>query len=669
MLPPIIDEVDLPPDRVPLTLGRAIIGGVILAIVLALLTWSLRGGGAPFHTTLEVVATVIAFGIAVLAFVRYLSRRRLMFLLVATGFIGTGMLDGFHALISSEAYRAGEQSLPDNLVSWSWIIPRIVLGVTLWAGVSNRWLSENARSQKDRIRQESLTYISVSALVLLALVAYAFVPLPNPPITLPGLGEIVAIELIAAIPFGMALWTLWRGGLWHDQAFERWLMLALVLSMLGQIFITPFSHELNDGAFVLAHLVKVTSFGAVFIGLAASMAEIHRGADDAARRLDLALREQAKAERQIRLFQDVVRNMQVGLTVWRLEEPADVGSFRLMATNPAASEITGVGIDDRVGQTLAESFPETLETDLPQIYRQVIETGEPIHLQNVADPMSAVPGVLDVRVFALPDSSIGITFENVADRVHAEAASRTSAERLAASNRDLESFAYVASHDLQEPLRKIIAFGDRLQVEYDRALDERGHDYLSRMKYAATRMQTLIGDLLMLSRVATGVESFTSIDLNEVVAEVASDLEARTLEVGGRIDVQPLPIVQANRTQMRQLFQNLMINALKFHREGVPPVVGIRASLPVAGTGDELATIIVEDNGLGFDMQHLEKIFQPFERLHSRQRIEGSGIGLSICRSIVERHGGTLTAVSVSGEGSTFRISLPTRQATGDLSQ
>jgi signal transduction histidine kinase len=238
---------------------------------------------------------------------------------------------------------------------------------------------------------------------------------------------------------------------------------------------------------------------------------------------------------------------------------------------------------------------------------------------------------------------------------------------LRRSNAQLERFAYVASHDLQEPLRKVLAFSDRLGTRCESQLDERGKDYLLRMQSAATRMRALIDDLLMFSRIQGSEGRRATVDLGGVVRGVVEDLETRLAETQGRIDVGVLPAVDADPTRMRQLFQNLLGNALKFARPGVPPEVVVQAvavdgstERPAGvGAGQELCRIQVIDNGIGFEPKHADRIFGVFQRLHGRSEYEGTGIGLAVCRRIVEGHRGSLTAHSSPGEGATFEVTLP----------
>ena len=242
-------------------------------------------------------------------------------------------------------------------------------------------------------------------------------------------------------------------------------------------------------------------------------------------------------------------------------------------------------------------------------------------------------------------------------RKRAEEELKAALTRLEQSNRELEDFAYVASHDLQEPLRKIQAFGDLLRAKHAAALPDQARDYIERMQSAAKRMQILINDLLSFSRVTTKAQPFVRVNLNEIAAEVAKDLEVRAHETNGTIAVGDLPTIDADPLQMRQLLQNLAGNGLKFHRPDVPPRVEIRGELD----GDH-CRIIVSDNGIGFEDKYAERIFTMFERLHARTTYEGTGIGLAICRKIAERHGGEIRAEGKPGAGATFVVTLPLTQ-------
>ncbi|ARV58574.1 histidine kinase [Nostocales cyanobacterium HT-58-2] len=232
-------------------------------------------------------------------------------------------------------------------------------------------------------------------------------------------------------------------------------------------------------------------------------------------------------------------------------------------------------------------------------------------------------------------------------------------QELIRSNEELQQFAFIASHDLQEPLRKIKTFGERLKAAYGETLTEQGLDYLERMQNATRRMQALIEDLLTLSRVNTRGQPFIPIDLTQVTQEVLSDLEVLIQQSGAYVELGELPIIHADPLQMHQLLQNLISNALKFHRKGELPIVKISSRKFNREDGVELCQIIVEDNGIGFDEKYLDRIFNVFQRLHGRSEYDGTGIGLAICRKIIERHKGSISAQSTPGQGSRFIVTLP----------
>ena len=231
------------------------------------------------------------------------------------------------------------------------------------------------------------------------------------------------------------------------------------------------------------------------------------------------------------------------------------------------------------------------------------------------------------------------------------------AAELSRSNAELEQFASIASHDLQEPLRKVQTFAAHLTATEHERLSDEGQDFLRRMSDAAGRMRSLIDDLLMFSRVSTKGRPFVPVDLGDVASQVLVDLEMSIEEGGARVTVEGLPTVEADPVQMRQLLQNLLGNALKFRRDGVTPEVSARAEV-----SDHVAELTVRDNGIGFDAQYATRIFRAFERLNGASAYPGTGMGLALCRKIVERHHGTIHAASEPGAGATFTVRLPLEQ-------
>ncbi len=232
------------------------------------------------------------------------------------------------------------------------------------------------------------------------------------------------------------------------------------------------------------------------------------------------------------------------------------------------------------------------------------------------------------------------------------------AQELVRSNSELDQFASIASHDLQEPLRKVRTFTERVSDTEADNLSERGVDYLRRANASAERMQVLIEDLLRFSRVTTHARPFVPVDLAAVAAEVLDDLSEQVIGADAEVRVGALPTISADAPQMRQLLQNLISNALKFRRDDVTLIVRVAGEVE----GDWL-TLTVADNGIGFEPQYAQRIFRVFERLHGRGTYPGTGIGLALCRKIAERHGGTVVATGVPGEGATFTVRLQTQRS------
>ena len=350
---------------------------------------------------------------------------------------------------------------------------------------------------------------------------------------------------------------------------------------------------------------------------------------------------------------------------------------RVAFVNPVAARILGGRIDNFVGLPVTELFPGMKSAEPADT--EEVHNGHPS--QIIVSRPDGSNFVVEYFRSALREGgrNIGevLVFTDITERKKTEEALAQRTVELTRSNAELEQFAFVASHDLQEPLRKIQAFGDRLKAKCDLANLGEGKEYLERMQNASARMRRLIDDLLTFSRVISRTEPFAPVDLNKVTREVLSDLEVRIEKSGATVHVDDLPTIEADPLHMRQLLQNLIGNALKFHEPGAKPVVNITARLVTGGanstetallrrrairdkTADErFCELTVQDNGIGFEEKYLDRIFAVFQRLHGRQEYEGTGIGLAVCRRIVDRHGGSITAKSKPGQGATFIVMLP----------
>ena len=339
--------------------------------------------------------------------------------------------------------------------------------------------------------------------------------------------------------------------------------------------------------------------------------------------------------------------------------------------NDAYLDMLGYGLDEIIGVTYQQLTPTrwaAMEAEI--VEKQLMSRGytdeyekEYIRKNGSVFPI-AVRSILVRDEAGTPVRIMGIV-RDITEQKQAKEALERHARDLARSNEELEQFAYVASHDLQEPLRKIRAFGALLAEEKQGSLDEEGRQYIDFMTDAAARMQTLVSDILALSRVTTAAQPFKDLLLSDVFDTVLSDLSVALDEAEGHVEVAEVPTIEADRTQMDQLFRNLIGNALKFRKPGVAPRVTVRMAgeaKPLPAIPGPALTIVVSDNGIGFEPSQGSKLFQPFKRLHARHQYEGAGIGLAICEKIVVRHHGRITATGRPDEGATFTVTLPRRQ-------
>jgi PAS domain S-box-containing protein len=367
--------------------------------------------------------------------------------------------------------------------------------------------------------------------------------------------------------------------------------------------------------------------------------------------------ERARAESALRQSEERFRTMADGtpLIIWVTDSEG-----KLEFINRAYSEYFGIEDQDlHTDDWHTLVHPEDFEA-YSAAFRDCILTGQAFQAEarvrhqsgkwrwivSFAQPLFSADGSVERMV----GSSLDIT-----DRKLAQYALENYTEQLRQSNQALEDFAFVAAHDLREPIRKIQAFADQLRQQASDRLHQSELDYLGRMDQAARRMQSMLDGLLAYSKISLQDKPPDRCDLKQITAQALSDLEYRVREAGARIEVGDLPVIHADPLQMHQLLQNLLANALKFRKLGQPPHIRIYSR----SDGDRFIEILVEDNGIGFDMSRANKLFKPFNRLVGKSEYEGSGMGLAICAKIAERHGGSISASSEKGAGSTFIVRLP----------
>ncbi len=386
------------------------------------------------------------------------------------------------------------------------------------------------------------------------------------------------------------------------------------------------------------------------------------------------LTERRRAEEALRLSEERFRQLVSGVKDYAIYLLDLEG--RVVSWNAGAERIKGYRPEEIIGQHFSRFYPEeAISKDWPQHELEVARADGRFEDEGWRVRKDGSRFWASVIITALTDEAgtlkgFSKITRDLTERKRAEEKLQAFALRLERSNRELEQFASVAAHDLQEPLRKIQAFGDRLKTKCGASLSEDGQDYLERMLHAAIRMRTLINDLLTFSRLTTKAQPFVPVNLAAVAREVVSDLEDRIQQTGAQVHLAELPTIDADPLQIRQLLQNLLGNALKFHRSDAVPLLRIDGKLldrpgpdgPGRVEDSAVCQLLVQDNGIGFEEQYLDRIFDVFQRLHGRQEYEGTGMGLAICRKIVDRHGGSITARSAPGEGSTFIVTLPVHQ-------
>ena len=374
-------------------------------------------------------------------------------------------------------------------------------------------------------------------------------------------------------------------------------------------------------------------------------------------------------EQQRNLLDNILRCSSNGISVTEMirDEQGQVCDARTLMANDAAVKYTALPRDVYLSKTAVEIDPNILQSAYGQTCLRTLETGEPSFIQYYLEMTGRW---LELTVSKMDDDHLIHIFTDVTPIKEAQLQLERSVEDLKRSNASLEEFAYAASHDMKEPIRKIHFFSDRLKGELKEKLTDTQLRLFERMEEAARRMGLLIEDLLAYSRATRGNTDIEDVDLNQKVRVVLSDLELEVQQKGARVTIDdPLPVVKANRRQLQQLFQNLLSNALKYNKPGEMPEIHItarkvkgsdaKADLP-ADAGQKLYHLIeIRDNGIGFEQKDAERIFSIFTRLHGNAEYRGTGVGLSIGRKVAESHNGYLWAESAPGDGATFKVLLP----------
>ena len=593
-----------------------------------------------FHSIVEVAGLAVAFSIFLIVWNTRDVVPDAFFLLLGVSFLYIGAIDLLHTLAySGMGVFPGETA---DLATQLWLAARYfqagaLLGASLLIG--------RATLTRDRRRDTALFVAActvVTALLFGAIAAGVF-----PPAFVDGSGltsfKVASEYVISLVMLGaVTLLVLKRER--FDPLVFRYLVAALALLIAGELAFTSYV-SVYGPANLFGHLFRLASIfcfyrAIVVIGLRNPADLLFR---------ELTAREEALRRSEQR-YRSLVEYSPDAIFVNRGD--------RVDYVNPAALQLFGASSPEAlVGRPVYDLFTPAYREFVAGQLRE-LRAGAAVSL--VDEQIVRLDGsVRDVETAAFPfEDGAGVAIEvvlrDVTDRKEAERRMQQYAARLQTSNEELQRFAYVASHDLQEPLRSIVSFSQLLARRYRGKLDQDADDYIAFIVEGGNRMQTLIMDLLQLSRVETKAKEPVPTDACSVVAGALALLDSSLRETGAVVTVGELPAVMADPAQLEQVFVNLIGNAVKYRREDVPPAIAVSAHRL-----DSMVEFAVADNGIGIEPEYFDQIFEMFRRLHTHDEYEGTGIGLAVVRRIVGRHGGRIRIESAPGEGSTFFFTLP----------
>lgn len=635
-------------------LGFALLGGGLLLAFLLLRNASGQGS-AQLHTVMDTAASLFALHIGIIALLRYHAKPDDTILFIGAGFLGTALLDGHHAVVTSTWFNESWPSSPLSLDTWSWHASRLFLAILLamswWAG----WRQSHAGAAA-RHWSPKTVYSLVATLTLASFFFFAFVPLPDPYFLDAPFGR--PQEFVAALFFLVPLIGYLRKGAWKHNAFEYWLILSLIAAVLCQALFMSSSRALYDPMFDTAHLVKKLSYIFVLTGLLISMYNVFRSAEE-------NLQAVQRSEKRLQSYFSI-----------------DLLGMAITSPEKAWLEVNGrlctlLGYPEEELKTLTWedlTHPGDLERERAEFNRLLRgeRDGYSLEKRFVRKDKTVFPAMIGVRCLrspsGTPEQFVALILD-ISEQKSAEAAlqeiNATLEQRvtertaqLETANKELEAFSYSVSHDLRAPLRHLIGFSDLLQKQAADNLDEKAKRHLNLIRDAAQRMGQLIDDLLAFSRMGRAKMTRQTVNLDVLVKSVLSDFERDLEDREVQWSIASLPEIHGDPALLRQVLQNLLANALKFTRGRAPATIEFGMQ-PNRMTED---TFFVRDNGAGFDMQFADKLFSVFQRLHKSSEFEGTGIGLANVRRIVHRHGGRTWAEGEVGKGATFYFSLPKSQ-------
>ena len=669
---------------------------VVLSVGFLAFFWQPWVGDTQSHTLMETSASIIAFMVGLISIVRFHAANNRIFLYVGVGFIGAAFLDGYHFVVTSTFLDGNFPSAPSSLIPWSWIASRVYLSTLLSVGL----IAYRPNSAVDEPAQISVGQVyGIAGLLTLSCFAFfAFVPLPRA--YYPELPLHRPEELVPAVLFGIALIGILKRRFWEEDQFEHWLAISVLMSIVIQTIFISTSERLFDTQFQAAHMLKIISYVAVLTGLILDIFHVFRQSDNRERELVRSVEQQNRLASENSALAEIGRIVGSTLDIKSAFDkfaeqvgeliPFDRVSVTEIEWDTSTVRAAYVALPDILGQRVGDILPlsETIsggaaKSRTPVIfngysrdrtrsrYPQLLKGFDSGFRSFLAVPLVAndnVIGVLNLWSFGL--KTYNNRHSELAERLGRNIAStlvnsrlfnevkesekqiEIHATKLERSNADLEQFAYVASHDLQSPLRSVAGLTKMIADDYEGKLDDGADELINLTISEVKKMQDLINNLLLYSRVGRDLAEPEPIDCEMVFEQEIDRLKSLIEDSNADITHDPLPTVMGEQSLIGQVFRNLIGNAIKYCDDKTPKVhVGVEM------LGVECA-ITVSDNGIGIEHQYMERIFLMFQRLHQQDEYSGTGIGLAICKKAVERLGGRIWVDSVPGIGSKFSFTL-----------
>ena len=627
-------------------------------------TWQ---GNGQLHTIMEVAATLLASIVGIMALVRYYSKKNSTLLIIGAGFIGTAMLDGYHAVVTSSAFAPFLPSDLPALIPWSWVASRFFLATMLFLSWTV-WKLKLGKKMQDHAKERTV-YSLVSVLTVISFLFFAFYPLPRAyyPEYIFGRPE----EFLPAILFIFALIGYLKKGKWKHDIFEHWVVIALIVSVVSQLLFMPFSFVLFDFDFDMAHFLKKVTYVLFMIGLLFSMYVTFKQSEENIIKLAVSNEDLASVNRDLEKtilkrklaehlstvnadkFETIFKTVPDGIIT--TDEKGDILAF-----NHGSENIFGYKADEVIGKNVKVLMPQKFAQHHDKYVNNfengqgVMAIGKRRDLLGLRKDGQTFDMDLTINENKSADDRIiitGIVRDITQEKQSAHRLSQSLTD-LAKSNEELEQFAYIASHDLKAPLRGIDNLAKFIKEDIGEHINEDTLQNFDLMQNRIQRMEKLLDDLLNYSRVGRTESAYEDVDINELLDNIKTLVSPpdgfEILISGGAYSINTL------EAPFQQTLTNVISNGIK-HHDKESGVISVNVE-----EEDKFIKFTIIDDGPGIPQEFHKQIFKMFQTLKPRDEVEGSGIGLAVVNKTVDAFGGSIEVFSEDGQrGAKFEIMWP----------